>query len=128
MRATCTAGGCLRDAVAKDLCAMHHRRFLRSGTAEPQQHHDGSRWDAIPPPGPWVQRGACRGHPLEVFFPTPPKGRTRYDDRRYVAAKAICAECPVLDECRSYSVPLSVLEGIWGGLTESGRQRARGRR
>jgi WhiB family redox-sensing transcriptional regulator len=65
---------------------------------------------------------------METFFPEPVIGRARHGDKGYAPAQAICAECPVLSECREYAVAIPALRGIWGGLTESGRHRARHRR
>ena len=65
----------------------------------------------------WRQRGACRGHPVEVFYPTnrgPGTGRV---------AKAICARCPVLDECAEASRDEPA--GIWAGLTPKERRTRR---
>jgi WhiB family redox-sensing transcriptional regulator len=43
-------------------------------------------------------------------------------------AKRICADCPVLDACRSYALARPELLGIWGGLTEPERRALRSRR
>ena len=68
----------------------------------------------------WRARAACRNTPdPELFFPldTGPAARQ-------VAAKAICARCPVLAECRSWAISHEAY-GIWGGLTEHQRARLR---
>jgi WhiB family redox-sensing transcriptional regulator len=44
--------------------------------------------------------------------------------RQVAAAKAICARCPVLAECRSWAISHEAY-GIWGGLTEHQRARLR---
>jgi hypothetical protein len=31
-------------------------------------------------------------------------------------ARAICASCPVLQECRDYSLRFDAVSGIWAGL------------
>lgn len=68
----------------------------------------------LPLPGPWARLGRCRTAPQSVFFPE------RGDDTR--PAKAICARCPVLEECRAYAVAApQTLQGVWGGTT--GRER-----
>lgn len=41
-------------------------------------------------------------------------------------AKAICAKCPVLLDCREYAIQRSWIKGVWGGW--SGRDRIRERR
>lgn len=73
----------------------------------------------VPTPGPWRAQGRCRSAPLSLFFPE------RGDDTRQ--AKAICAGCPVVEQCRSYGLAYPELRGIWGGLSERGRARARRR-
>ena len=73
--------------------------------------------DAIPWPGPWVRNGRCRTAPWEIFFPDPG------DDLE--PARAICARCPVTAECREYAIPISELHGVWGGMSEHERRRAR---
>lgn len=55
----------------------------------------------------------------ELFFPAGPGAiaQTR-------AAKQVCAACPVLDACREFALHNQV-HGIWGGMTEAERDRAR---
>jgi len=66
-----------------------------------------------PAPGPWIKRGACRGEPIEFFFP--PSGR------RPTQALEICARCPVREDCLEYALVNHQHWGVWGGMTE--RQR-----
>ena len=70
-----------------------------------------------PGPGPWVANARCRNAPREIFFPT------RGEDLD--PARAICAHCPVIDQCRDYAIPISELHGVWGGLSENERRRER---
>ena len=37
-------------------------------------------------------------------------------------AKAICVQCPVLEECREYALGVREIHGIWGGLNEMERR------
>lgn len=69
---------------------------------------------------PWRARGACSGQG-ELFF-NPAKAKQR-------EAAAICAECPVRAECRSWAIenPGKASHGVWGGLTEKQRESARRR-
>ena len=68
----------------------------------------------------WQLDGACRGLSPEMFFhPNRERGpsrRTRESD-----AKAVCATCSVLVECRSHALAIPELYGIWGGLGEEER-------
>lgn len=75
-----------------------------------------------PQPGPWAERAACRYSDPDLFFP--PKGGLGPVQRR--KAIAICEACPVQPECLEYAIAAGrKLHGIWGGLSERGRERLR---
>jgi len=65
----------------------------------------------------WRERGACREADPELFFDE--------DDHSPAtqAAKTICADCPVMEPCRTFALlPENPdIEGLWGGMTESER-------
>ena len=65
----------------------------------------------------WMRDGLCAQTDPEEFFPG--KG----SDTR--PAKAVCAGCPVLDECRTYALGRPGLSGIWGGTSERERKALR---
>ena len=72
-------------------------------------------------PGPmidaweWQYEAACRDLDTELFFhPEGERGSTRR--RRAANAKAICATCPVIEQCRSYALAAQEPYGIWGGM------------
>lgn len=67
-------------------------------------------------PGEWVDEGLCGQTDPEIFFPGK-EGST-------APAKRVCAACPVLAECRAWAIPNEVY-GIWGGLSEQERRKAR---
>lgn len=46
----------------------------------------------------WAIRGACRASDPELFFPL------AQSVEQEARAKAVCAECPVLTDCRAYAV------------------------
>ncbi|MGL5858011.1 MAG: WhiB family transcriptional regulator [Angustibacter sp.] len=78
-------------------------------------------------PGPvadvweWQYQGSCRAHGDELFFhPEAERGPRRR--RRDEAAKAICAGCPVIEECRAHALRVREPYGVWGGMTEEERQ------
>jgi WhiB family redox-sensing transcriptional regulator len=51
-----------------------------------------------------------------IFFPEDeanPEKRTAMTK----AAKAICRECPLIQECRTYALETSQKYGIWGGTS-----------
>ena len=59
---------------------------------------------------------ACRDADPELFFPNPS------DTAGLVKAKAVCAACPLLRPCAAYALTHAVA-GVWGGTSESDRQR-----
>ena len=77
-------------------------------------------------PGPvadlweWQLKGACReADPTLFFHPEGERGPARRN--RDSAAKAICASCPVMLECREHALAVREPYGVWGGTTESER-------
>jgi len=78
-------------------------------------------------PGPvmdlweWQFDGACRDEDETLFFhPEGERGSARR--RRAAAAKAICATCPVIKQCREQSLTVREPYGVWGGLSEDERR------
>jgi WhiB family transcriptional regulator, redox-sensing transcriptional regulator len=65
----------------------------------------------------WHALAACRGMGTELFFPA--------DHLAFLAARRICAGCPVLTECHRFAVSVPSLKGIWAGTSERSRARAR---
>ena len=77
-------------------------------------------------PGPvmdlweWQYDGACReADPTLFFHPEGERGAARR--RRAEAAKAVCATCPVIDQCREHSLTVREPYGVWGGMSEDER-------
>lgn len=70
----------------------------------------------------WRDRAACRDVDPETFFPTAERGPVR--DAEVVAAKAVCARCPVVAECLADALE-RLPYGVAGGLTEHERARVR---
>jgi WhiB family transcriptional regulator, redox-sensing transcriptional regulator len=77
-------------------------------------------------PGPvadewrWQERGACRAVDARLFFyHEGERGPARR--RRTAAARAVCAGCPVIQECRQHALSVREPYGVWGGLTEDER-------
>jgi hypothetical protein len=52
-------------------------------------------------------------------------GLLRAADRigEIVRAKAICASCPVADDCLAFGIETNQPDGIWGGYTAEGADR-----
>lgn len=71
--------------------------------------------------GPWRDAAACARRPDVDFFPSP-------DDAEGIArAVAVCAGCPVADECLSFAIETNQPDGIWGGTTPAERVKLRRR-
>jgi WhiB family transcriptional regulator, redox-sensing transcriptional regulator len=69
----------------------------------------------------WSARARCRGESLDVFFS--PENENAVDRRqRDVRAKRICAQCDVLDQCRTDACNSQEAYGIWGGTVPSERK------
>ena len=63
----------------------------------------------------WQYQGACRGVDPETFF-SPDAERGPRRRAREAAAKALCAVCPVVQECLSHALQVREPYGVWGGL------------
>lgn len=72
----------------------------------------------------WREQANCRNTPTDVFFPD--KGASK---QRTAAAREICDECAVKQDCRDWSLQFSerALVGIWAGMTGIERRRERKR-
>lgn len=64
----------------------------------------------------WRKRAACgpeSGHDPNLWFPEDRgRGQELYEEPR-----AICAGCPVREECLAYAIETQEPYGMWGGLT-----------
>ena len=66
---------------------------------------------------PWTADAACRGTATTLFFPSEDTARVLR------AARAVCASCPVIDDCRETHWGEEF--GIWFGTSERERRRLR---
>lgn len=67
----------------------------------------------------WQKHAACAGMDVNIFFPK------RGETEKAKQAKKICASCPVVDDCREYSIELAKefdTVGIFGGLAAINRK------
>jgi WhiB family transcriptional regulator, redox-sensing transcriptional regulator len=64
----------------------------------------------------WMDSAGCAGLPTDWFFPD------RGGSGLAVRAKAVCADCPVRQECLTFAVATGTADGIWGGLTPDERE------
>jgi WhiB family redox-sensing transcriptional regulator len=70
----------------------------------------------------WQRWGACREvDPHSFFHPEGERGPARR--QRDITAVAVCAGCPVVEPCRDHGLSVREPYGVWGGLTESDRER-----
>jgi len=67
----------------------------------------------------WQLSGACRDDSEMFFHPQGERG-PRCEERD-AAAKAVCAGCPVLPQCRAHALATRQAYGVWGGLSEDDR-------
>jgi WhiB family transcriptional regulator, redox-sensing transcriptional regulator len=93
----------LTDAVRRDL--------LSPGTDLP----------VLPARQPWMARAACQGRSTLFFGLAGERPERRV--RREARARAVCAGCPVLSECRNMA-RLNGENGFWGGESEEERAAA----
>lgn len=77
--------------------------------------------------GPWHSEAACQRDEAGLFF-APSQEPTAARLTREQAAKAVCARCPVLLECREHALLQPEPYGVWGGLTAAERRVVLGRR
>jgi WhiB family redox-sensing transcriptional regulator len=69
----------------------------------------------------WMDRGICRGEPIETFF------ADRGGDS-YKRAQGLCERCPVRSECADYAIADPLIFGWWGGMSERERRKIRANR
>ncbi|HEY6798532.1 MAG TPA: WhiB family transcriptional regulator [Kineosporiaceae bacterium] len=75
----------------------------------------------------WRDRAACLDEDPELFFPI---GTTGPALAQVEEAKAVCARCPVLTECRTWALenPRRAEYGVFGGMSDDERRAERRRR
>jgi WhiB family redox-sensing transcriptional regulator len=66
--------------------------------------------------------GPSRDVDPELFFPV---GTTGPAEAQVQSAKAICALCPVREECLQWALDTAQDAGVWGGLSEEERRALR---
>lgn len=68
----------------------------------------------------WQSEAVCRGMDSAIFFTCDDSSR-RGQQRREARAKALCAQCPVLMQCRDHALNVGEAFGVWGGLSAAER-------
>jgi WhiB family transcriptional regulator, redox-sensing transcriptional regulator len=67
----------------------------------------------------WRELAACRDYDPELFFPIGKTGLGRAEVRQ---AKAVCAGCPVREQCLEFALGTGQEFGVWGGYDEDERR------
>ena len=67
----------------------------------------------------WRELAACRDYDPELFFPIGKAGLGRAEVQQ---AKAVCAECPVREQCLEFALKTGQDFGVWGGCDEDERR------
>ena len=75
-------------------------------------------WDAED----WRDKASCRDTSPELFFPI---GTTGLALDQIEAAKQVCEECPVANQCLEFALATNQEAGVWGGKAEDERRRLR---
>lgn len=70
----------------------------------------------------WQDYAACRGEPIDVFYPDRSDGMSGYRD-----ARQICRQCPVRAECLTEALKQGERYGCWGGMSPRQRRRVQAR-
>ncbi len=65
----------------------------------------------------WKSDAACRTVDTSIFFPE--------SEAAAAPALAVCARCPVREQCLDFALETRQHDGIWGGATETERRRLR---
>jgi WhiB family transcriptional regulator, redox-sensing transcriptional regulator len=68
----------------------------------------------------WRERARCRDVDPELFFQAD-RERSSVRRRRERRAQEVCAQCPVIRECRDFALNSREGFGIWGGMSEGDR-------
>lgn len=70
----------------------------------------------------WRGFGACLDVDEHLFYNDEDE-RKGVRRRKEQVAKEVCYRCPVLRQCREYSLDAGEDYGVWGGLDENERRR-----
>jgi WhiB family redox-sensing transcriptional regulator len=69
----------------------------------------------------WQVAAACRGSDTGTFYhPENERGPSRV--KREMRAKAVCASCPVIENCLRWALSAREPYGVWGGLSAEERE------
>ncbi len=88
------------------------------GWALYDRHTEENGWQG------WRHQAACRDLDTNLFFPD---GEGAGVAAQVAEAKAVCARCPVREDCLDFALASDQSYGIFGGLTETERRSLRRR-
>ena len=71
----------------------------------------------------WFASAACAGEMGQRFYPPVRAERRSIRNAREASAKAVCASCPVRQDCLEMAIANNERYGIWGGMTDLERRR-----
>lgn len=74
----------------------------------------------------WLERALCVNRDPEWFYPVSQDHRSKEYIQHVRRAAAVCALCPVMDECFRYAQALGEQHGIWGGVDFGTNKAVRG--
>lgn len=69
----------------------------------------------------WTKRALCRQEDPEMFFPVGRSDSAGYRATETEALK-VCARCPVLTDCRAWTLRTEQAYGVSGGMGEEERR------
>jgi len=69
----------------------------------------------------WRIRAACRETDTSTFYHADNE-RGLFRVRREMQAKAVCARCPVIENCLRFALRAREPYGVWGGLSPEERE------
>ncbi|MFD5818567.1 WhiB family transcriptional regulator [Streptomyces sp. NPDC127038] len=67
----------------------------------------------------WREGASCRTVDPDLFFPI---GSTGPAVLQIEEAKAVCAGCPVREQCLRWALDTGQTVGVWGGTSEAERR------
>jgi WhiB family redox-sensing transcriptional regulator len=73
----------------------------------------------------WRDQAACRNEDPELYFPIGTSGPALMQTAQ---AKAVCARCPVQEQCLEWALDHGEILGVWGGTGENERRALQRRR
>ena len=73
----------------------------------------------------WMDHALCADADPDLFFPPDDEDAPVSAYAQTLAAKKVCAACPVRAECLDYSITENIQWGVWGGIPERPRRAMR---